>query len=65
MEVKVHDNDVEKAIKVLKNKLAKSGFFKEMKERRYYEKPSIKKKRKRAEAKKRALKAMRRRKQDY
>lgn len=65
MEVKVHDNDVEKAIKVLKNKLAKSGFFKEMKERRYYEKPSIKKKRKRAEAKKRALKAMRRRKHDY
>ena len=65
MEVKVHDNDVEKAIKVLKNKLAKSGFFKEMKERRYYEKPSIKKKRKRAEAKKRALKAMRRRRQDY
>jgi small subunit ribosomal protein S21 len=65
LEVKVHDNDVEKAIKVLKNKLAKSGFFKEMKERRYYEKPSIKKKRKRAEAKKRALKAMRRRKQDY
>jgi small subunit ribosomal protein S21 len=65
LEVKVHDNDVEKAIKVLKNKLAKSGFFKEMKERRYYEKPSIKKKRKRAEAKKRALKAMRRRRQDY
>ena len=61
MEVKVFDNDVEKAIKVLKNKLAKSGFFKEMKERRFYEKPSIKKKRKRVEAKKRNIKAMRRR----
>lgn len=60
LEVKVYDNDVEKALKVLKNKLAKSGFFKEMKERRFYEKPSIKKKRKRAEAKKRAAKAMRR-----
>ena len=42
-------------------KLAKSGFFKEMKERRFYEKPSVKKKRKRAEAKKRSIKSMRRR----
>ncbi len=65
MEVKVYDNDVEKALKVLKNKLAKSGFFKEMKERRFYEKPSIKKKRKRAEAKKRAAKALRRRRSQY
>ncbi len=61
MEVKVLDNDIEKAIKILKNKLAKSGFFKEMKERRFYEKPSVKKKRKRAEAKKRSIKSMRRR----
>lgn len=65
MEVKVYDNDVEKAIKVLKNKLAKSGFFKEMKERRFYEKPSVKKKRKSAEAKKRNIKAMRRRRDQY
>ena len=63
MEVKVLDNDIEKAIKVLKNKLAKSGFFKEMKERRFYEKPSVKKKRKRAEAKKRSIKSMRRRRE--
>jgi small subunit ribosomal protein S21 len=61
LEVKVLDNDIEKAIKILKNKLAKSGFFKEMKERRFYEKPSVKKKRKRAEAKKRSIKSMRRR----
>ncbi len=65
MEVKVYDNDVEKAIKVLKNKLAKSGFFKEMKERRFYEKPSVKKKRKSAEAKKRNIKALRRRRDQY
>jgi small subunit ribosomal protein S21 len=63
LEVKVLDNDIEKAIKVLKNKLAKSGFFKEMKERRFYEKPSVKKKRKRAEAKKRSIKSMRRRRE--
>ncbi len=63
MEVKVLDRDIEKAIKILKNKLAKSGFFKEMKERRFYEKPSVKKKRKRAEAKKRSIKSMRRRRE--
>jgi small subunit ribosomal protein S21 len=63
LEVKVFDNDIEKAIKILKNKLAKSGFFKEMKERRFYEKPSVKKKRKRAEAKKRSIKSMRRRRE--
>jgi small subunit ribosomal protein S21 len=63
LEVKVLDKDIEKAIKILKNKLAKSGFFKEMKERRFYEKPSVKKKRKRAEAKKRSIKSMRRRRE--
>ncbi len=63
MEVRVLDKDIEKAIKILKNKLAKSGFFKEMKERRFYEKPSVKKKRKRAEAKKRSIKSMRRRRE--
>jgi small subunit ribosomal protein S21 len=63
LEVKVLDRDIEKAIKILKNKLAKSGFFKEMKERRFYEKPSVKKKRKRAEAKKRSIKSMRRRRE--
>ena len=46
LEVKVYDNDVEKALKVLKNKLAKSGILKELKARKYYEKPSVKKKRK-------------------
>ena len=30
MEVKVFDNDVDKALKVLKNKLSKNGLFKEL-----------------------------------
>jgi len=42
LEVKVFDNDVEKALKILKNKLSKSGLFKELKVRRAYEKPSVK-----------------------
>ncbi|HEX9157593.1 MAG TPA: 30S ribosomal protein S21, partial [Syntrophales bacterium] len=46
MEVKVFDNDVDKALKVLKNKLSKNGLFKELKLRRAYEKPSVKRKRK-------------------
>ena len=61
MEVKVFDNDVEKALKILKNKLSKSGLFKELKLRRAYEKPSVKKKRKTIEARRRLAKVQRRR----
>ena len=59
-EVKVVDDQLEKALKVLKRKLAQNGTFKEIKRRRFYEKPSVKKKRKRAEAsKRRSKKSMR------
>lgn len=58
MEVKVWDNNIEKAIKSLKNKLNKEGVFKELKNKRYYEKPSVKEKRKRVEAQKKRVKAM-------
>lgn len=61
MEVKVYDNDIEKALKVLKNKLAKSGLFKELKVRRFYEKPSVKKKRKSRDARRRLSKRLRQR----
>ena len=45
LEVVVDQNgNVEKAIKVLKRKLIKEGLFKELKSRRYHEKPSEKKK---------------------
>ena len=59
MLVKVQGNNVEKALKVLKNKVSKEGVFKELKNRRYYEKPSVKAKRKQAEARKKRSKAMR------
>lgn len=49
MEVLV-DNNIEKAMKVLKRKLIKEGLFKELKSRRYYEKPSEKRKRKHKES---------------
>lgn len=59
MDVKVYVNDLEKALKSLKRQLQKDGLFKEVKKRSYYEKPSVKEKRKRREALKKRLKAQR------
>ncbi|UCH81301.1 MAG: 30S ribosomal protein S21 [Nitrospiraceae bacterium] len=59
MEIKVVGNNIEKAIKDLKIKLHKEGIFKELKSRRFYEKPSVKEKRKRIEARKKKMKATR------
>ncbi len=57
MEIKVQGNDVERALKMLKTKLQKDGLFREIKKRSYYEKPSVKKKRKQAEALKKRAKS--------
>ena len=59
MEIKVFGNNIEKALKDLKIKLHKEGIFKELKARRFYEKPSVKEKRKRIEARKKKMKASR------
>jgi small subunit ribosomal protein S21 len=59
LDVKVHGNDVEKALKVLKRQLQKEGLFREVKQRSFYEKPSVKEKRKRREAMRKRLKAQR------
>ena len=55
MEVIVEHN-IEKAMRILKRKLIKEGLFKELKSRRYYEKPSERKKRKEKESKKKQRK---------
>jgi small subunit ribosomal protein S21 len=60
MKVVVQNNQIEKAIKDLKRKLTKEGFFSEIKERRFYDKPSVQKKKKQAKAAKRRRKRMRR-----
>ena len=57
-EVRVIDDQLERALKILKRKLAQDGTFKEIKKRRFYEKPSVKKKRKQQEAQKRRIKAL-------
>ena len=50
MQVFVRDNNVDQALRVLKKKMQREGVFREMKQRRAYEKPSEKRVRERAEA---------------
>lgn len=59
MQVFVRDNNVEQAIRALKKKLQREGVFREMKERRAYEKPSERRVRERAQAIARQRKAAR------
>jgi small subunit ribosomal protein S21 len=60
LKIEVFDNQIEPALKSLKREMLKGGVFKEMKRRAYYEKPSVKRKRKQAEARRKRLKAARR-----
>jgi small subunit ribosomal protein S21 len=56
IKIEVKDNNVEQALKILKRKLQRDGFFKIMKLKSTYEKPSEKKKRLKQENIKRAKK---------
>ncbi len=58
MEIKVVNNNVEKALRVAKKKLAADGLFRELKRRRFYEKPSVKRKAKEREAARRRQKLL-------
>lgn len=59
MQVFVRDNNVDQALRVLKKKMQREGVFREMKQRRSYEKPSERKNREKSEAIRRARKAAR------
>lgn len=59
VEVKVFGDNVEKALKIFKRQLQKEGVFREVKRRAHFEKPSEKQKRKRREAKRARMKALR------
>jgi len=50
IEVKVFDNDLEKAMRILKKKIQNDGLFKRLKIKKSYEKPSEYKRRKEREA---------------
>jgi small subunit ribosomal protein S21 len=60
VEVRVQSQNIEKALRDLKKKLQLDGVFGELKKRRHYEKPSVKKKNKQLEAEKRRRKLLKR-----
>ena len=59
MQVFVRDNNVDQALKALKRKMLREGVFRELKRRRFYEKPSERATREKAEALRRARKLAR------
>lgn len=59
MQVLVRDNNVDQALRVLKKKLQREGFFRELKARRAYEKPSEARSRTKKEAIRRSKKQAR------
>ena len=63
MQVVVRDNNVDQALRALKKKMQREGIFREMKLRNYYEKPSEKRAREKAEAIRRARKLARKKAQ--
>ncbi len=60
MQVKVHKNNVGKAMAILNRKLADEGILQKAREKMYYEKPSDRKRRKRKES----IRAARKRQED-
>ena len=63
MQVLVRDNNIDQALRVLKKKMQREGVFREMKQRRSYEKPSERKNREKSEAIRRARKVARKKAQ--
>ena len=63
MQIFVRDNNVDQALKALKRKMQREGIFREMKRRRFYEKPSEQATRERGEAVRRARKLARKKAQ--
>lgn len=59
MQVFVRDNNVEQALRVLKKKMQREGVFRELKRRRFYEKPSEQTVREKGEAVRRIRKMAR------
>mgnify|MGYP000140267821 FL=1 len=56
LQVDVHGNDVARALRKLKKMIANDGMLKELRDREAYEKPSLKRKKAKAAARKRHLK---------
>jgi len=61
IEVTVRDNNIDQALRALKKKMQREGLYREMRMRRFYEKPSERRARERAEAIRRYRKLMKKR----
>jgi len=59
MQIKVNNNDINYAVRKLKRKLQQDGMFRELKNRRHFEKPSERRRRKAREAERRLRKKIR------
>lgn len=63
IEVSVVDNNIGRAMNQLKRQIGREGVNRELKRRRFYEKPSVAKRRKRQDAERRRRKEARRERQ--
>ena len=63
--VEVRNNDVGRAMRRLKKLMNTEGMVKDMRKNEYYEKPSAKKKREKAQARKRWLKTVEKNKEKW
>ena len=60
IEVTVKDNNIEQALRNLKKKMQREGLYKEMKLRKHYQKPSLRKAREKEESIRRVRKLSKR-----
>jgi small subunit ribosomal protein S21 len=65
LHVEVRNNDVNRAMRKLKKMCNNEGLFKDMRDKEFYEKPSLKKKKEKAAARKRWLKQVEKNKEKY
>ena len=63
--VEVRNNDVARAMRKLKKMCNNEGLFKDMRDKEFYEKPSLKKKKEKAAARKRWLKQVEKNKEKF
>ena len=61
MRIEVRNNNVDKAIRILKKKLTEDGFFNELREREYYQSKGTKRRRAKAAAKRRTERDLKKR----
>ena len=61
MRIEVRNNNVEKAMRILKKKLTEDGFFNELREREYYESKGTKRRKPKAAAKRRTERELKKR----